>query len=137
MQLVRVASAWSAARSEVCRWRALLHAEGRLKAAVIGTGVWAVATAATAAIFGSGLLGFKGLACEHPGEIFPTLYDTLSLHDLWWNTPWSFTAAVVCITLSMRWAQYTELRVVKAVAYCSLPCQAWWWHGTLMLTECG
>ena len=137
VQLVRVSTAWSAARSEVCRWRALLHAQGRLKAAVIGAGVWAAATAATAATVGAGSLGFKGLACEHPGEMFPTLYGTLSSHDLWWNTPWSFTVAVVCITVSMRWAHYIELRTVKAVAYCSLPFQAWWWHGLLMLTECG
>ena len=133
MQLVRVSTALSAARSEVCRWRALLHAQGRLKAAVIGAGVWAAATAATV---GAGSL-FKGLACEYPGEMFPTLYGTLSSHDLWWNTPWSFTVAVVCITVSMRWAHYIELRTVKAVAYCSLPFQAWWWHGLLMLTECG
>lgn len=136
MQLVRVRTALSAAGSEVCRLRELLHTQGRLKATAIGSGVWAFATLATAATVGAGGLGFRGPACEHPGETFPALYEAIAARDLWWNTPWSFAVAVVCITMSMQWAQIIGLRTVKAIAYCSLPFQAWWWHGLLILTEC-
>ena len=84
----------------------------------------------------AGGLLFKGLACEQTGEMFPPLYDADIGWDLWFNTPWTFTVAVVCITVSMRWAHHIGLGTVKAVAYCSLPLQAWWWHGLLVLNEC-
>ncbi len=137
MQLVRAAVDGVAEFVKViCRQRTLLHHQGRFKATAIGTGVWAAATAASTTVIGAGGLSFKGLACERPGEMFPALYDSAVGWDLWFNTPWSFTVAVVCITVSMGWAHCVGLGTVKAVAYCSLPLQAWWWHGLLLLNEC-
>ena len=136
MQLVKFRAAVSAAASTIGELRTLLHDCGWVKATIIGTAVWAFASAAFAATFGAGAMGFKGLACEHPGETFPMLNGVVADWDLWFNTPWSFAVAVVCIVVSMRTAQLIGLRTVTAVAYCSLPLQAWWWHGLLMLREC-
>ena len=136
MRLVIIKAAVSAVGTELRGLRTLLHDLRWFKATVIGVGVWAFATAAFAATVGVGAIGIDGLACARPGEMFPTLYDTDAGWDLWFNTPWTFTVAVVCIAVSMRCAQYIGLRTVKAIAYCSLPLQAWWWHGLLVLREC-
>ena len=136
MQLVKIRAAVSAAGSTIRELRTLLHDYGWVRATLIGLCVWSFATAGFAATVGAGVLGTDALACAHPGEIFPTLYDSLSSRDLWFNTSWSFTAAVLCIAVSMQFAHLIGLRTVIAVAWCSLPWQAWWWHGMLMLREC-
>lgn len=136
MQLVRLGATVSATTAEIRRLRTLLHDQGWFKATVIGLSMWVFATAAFAATVGAGAMAISPLACRHPGETFPTLYDTVAEWDLWFNTPWSFAVAVVCITASMRLAHHIGLRAVIAVAYCSLPLQASWWHSLLMLREC-
>lgn len=142
MQLVRLRSAVSAATSAVRRLvsavdelRTLLHTLIWWKATLLGLCTWAVATVAFTVLVSSGLT-IKSVACDYPAEMFSQLGDTAVGWDLWFNTPWSFTVAVVAILLSMRSAQYIGLRAVKVVAYGSLPWQAWWWHGLLMLPEC-
>lgn len=131
-----VPSAVSAAGTELRRLRTLLHDYGWVTATLIGTSIWAFATAAFAATVGAGALAIDALACEHPGETFPQLYETVAAWDLWFNTPWSFAVAVVCLATSIQWAQLIGLRTVKAIAWCSLPLQASWWHHLLMLREC-
>ena len=137
MQLVRRAAAGVIETGSDLRAR--LRAQGRLKGSLIGVGVWALATWCSTATVGLGsVVVFRAQSCAEIGEMFPQLYDHDSGigWDLWFNTPWTFTTAVVCITLSMRWSHYIGLGFVKVVAYCSLPAQAWWWHGLLVLNEC-
>ncbi len=136
VQLVKIRAAVFASGSAIRQLRTLLHDYGWIKATLVGLCVWSLATAAFAATVGAGALGTDALACEHPGETFPTLYDSVPSWDLWFNTPWSFAVAVLCIALSMQFAHLTGLRTVIVVAWCSLPWQARWWHGLLMLREC-
>lgn len=122
--------------SAVRELRTLLHNYSWVKATFIGLCLWAFASAAFAATVGAAVLGTDALACAHPGELFPELYDSVASWDLWFFTRWSFAAAVVCMAVSMQFAHLTQLRTVIVVAWCSLPQQASWWYGLLILPEC-
>ena len=142
MQLVKprvvVSAAVSAVRellSAVRELRTMLHDWGWFKGTVVGVVLWALASAAFAATVGVGALNFDALACEHPGEMFSQL-DHLPDTDIWFNTPWTFGVAAVCIAVSIQFAHLIRLRTVIAVAWCSIPWQASFWHGLLILREC-
>ncbi|MXZ99182.1 MAG: hypothetical protein F4076_07055 [Acidimicrobiaceae bacterium] len=143
MQLVKFRSAVSAAASTtrelasaVRELRTLLHTWGPVKATVVGVAVWAIASAAFAATVGVGALNFDALACDYPSEMFSALRNTTADSDMWFNTPWTFGVASVCIAVSIQCAHLIRLRTVIAVAWCSIPWQASFWHGLLVLPEC-
>lgn len=143
LQLVKFRSAVSAAAtairefvSAVRELRTLLHNYGWFKATLIGTAIWAFTSAAFAATFGTGAMNISALACDYPAEMFSALRGTDAGWDLWFNTPWTFGVAMVCIIFSIQCAHLIRLRAVTAVAYCSLPLQASFWHGLLILPEC-
>jgi len=101
---------------------------------VAGTLLWLFGTAATTATIAV-VTGLLLPVCEHPGETFPVLYETLADWKQWRNTPVGFTVAVVCMVVSILLAHSFKSRIVCVIAWLSLPLQANFWHGLLLETD--
>ncbi len=121
--------------SEVRKARAQMHEDlSPLMLVVAGTLIWLLFTASSSVgvLFVVDIL-FR--TCEHPGETFPVLYETLADWKQWRNTSSGFTAAVVCMVVSILLAHSFKSRIVCLIAWLSLPLQANFWHGLLLITD--
>ncbi len=120
---------------EVRKARAQMQAElSPLMLVVAGTLLWLAGTAASTATIAVAT-GLLLPVCEHPGETFPVLYETYDHWEQWMNTPVGFTTAVVCMVVSILLAHSFKSRIVCLIAWLSLPLQANFWHGLLLITD--
>ena len=89
---------------------------------VVGIVAWTVLAAASA-LLGPVALAWGRLPCEPHGD--PVLQSE------WQSSPWAWTVACFAIVASILWAHWLGPRLVRLLAWVSLPVQAWVWYAAL------